>query len=154
MIKKGAHDVVKPEWIEDSISLGRPAPLSKRYFVFATDERQETDEYHMEDVRVAQPEPNKIDKPEDAESSSSQSKDDNIDPDLADWFKVDEPKLEDDSATEPDDDDGDSDNADVEGADVDDYVKATQAEDDNDDTEEDEDEEPVAKVSSVRPVLW
>ncbi|KAF8920563.1 DNA ligase 4 [Mucidula mucida] len=97
MIKKGIHDVLKPDWVSDSISLGRQAPLSKRYFVFATEERQQTDEYCMEETLEGQ----------------EQNKEE-IDPALAEWLHVDEPKS-----------DADSVNADVEEGDMDDWLKVT-----------------------------
>jgi len=112
IIDKGKHDVVKPSWIEDSISLGRPAPVYKRYFFHATEERMDTEEYNAEpeeatteeDAAVAMSHPSE-EKLTDAQSTTE-----------GDWLDDDAKAAVDESETEPDED---SDNVDVEGSDVD-----------------------------------
>lgn len=107
-----------------------------RYFVFATEERQESEEYRMEEP----PEDNKMQSdpvsveasnaPGPSTSSTPPPKTEEIDPELAEWLHVDEPQgpsMEDDSATESDDD---SVNADVEGDDMDDWLKVEGADGD------------------------
>ncbi|KAF9052350.1 DNA ligase 4 [Hymenopellis radicata] len=105
MIKKGIHDVLKPDWVSDSISLDRQAPLSKRYFVFATEERQQTDEYRMEETPERQEQNVQLKADKDEADSGSRPgpstntaavvpKKEEIDPALAEWLHVDEPKCE------------------------------------------------------------
>ncbi|KAG7093593.1 DNA ligase (ATP) [Marasmius oreades] len=48
IIDKDIHDIIKPQWVTDSISLGRTAPLSNKYFFHATSSRASTDEYQDE----------------------------------------------------------------------------------------------------------
>lgn len=128
-IGKGIHDVVKPEWITDSIALGRQAPLSKRYFFHATESRKETVEYSMEDDvkkedEVAEPTDEvrpsiKVEEPEEIMPETT-------DPALAEWLAIDVPRTpaDDGSETEEDDDDNDSVNADAPGQDgLDDWLK-------------------------------
>ncbi|KAJ7449621.1 DNA ligase IV [Mycena latifolia] len=128
-IKKGIYDVIKPQWITDSIALGRPAPLRKKYFFHATPSRIDAEEYDEgeaeEELKVDEPEagPNGM-KTEDIDEDVIKPKmePEDIDPSLVDWFKVeeDEKKVistgrDSDSETE-----NDSDNADVAKDEVDD----------------------------------
>ncbi len=131
-----------------------------RYFVFATEERQQTDEYCMEETLEGQEQnvqlKDEADNSRPGPSTNAAAvvpKKEEIDPALAEWLHVDEPKsslLEDDSATESD---ADSVNADVEEGDMDDWLKVT-----NDDAEgeqpeidpADEDEKSNLKVRAIR----
>ncbi len=134
-IDKGIHDVVKPEWITDSVALGRQAPLSKRYFFHATMSRKATVEYSMEDDvkkeedEVAEPmgEINEAGPSAKVEEQAElKIKLETIDPVLAEWLAIDTPRVpaDDDSETEDDDDDNDSVNADApEQDDTDDWLK-------------------------------
>lgn len=136
-IDKGIHDVVKPEWITDSIALGRPVPLSRRYFFHATKSRKATAEYSMEDDvkkeddEMAEPtgEINEAGPSAKVEEQAEKIKHETIDPVLAEWLTIDTPRVprvpaDDDSETEDDDDDNDSVNADAPGQDdMDDWFK-------------------------------
>ncbi|KAF8074989.1 DNA ligase IV [Lyophyllum atratum] len=161
LIDKGIYDVIKPEWVTESIELGHLAPFSRRYFFQASKARLETDEYNEESdtedeetafvlapaMRVKPQSPTPAMKDEQA--------DDDMDPALADWLKIDhgyqggeDIKNEPESAT-----DEDSDNADVadddEDVDLDDWfsVKKSSAERDNT-------EEPQAATVSTYPLLY
>ncbi|KAJ6581402.1 ATP dependent DNA ligase domain-containing protein [Mycena capillaripes] len=126
-IKKDIYDVVKPQWVKDSIALGQPAPLQKKYFFHATSSRMESEDYDEgddgDDVKMvdaeAGPSKTKIEDDEDTEDDEDDAqpkvKAEEMDPLLADWFKVEEDDKkavpsggESDSETE-----NDSDNADV-----------------------------------------
>ncbi|KAK0238686.1 DNA ligase 4 [Armillaria nabsnona] len=133
-INKGIHDMVKPEWITDSVALGRQAPLSKRYFFHATESRKATAEYSMEDDvkkeedEMAEPtgEINEAGPSAKVEEQAEKIKHETIDPVLAEWLGIDTPRVpaDDDSETEDDDDDNDSVNADAPGQDdMDDWLK-------------------------------
>ncbi|KAJ7816620.1 DNA ligase IV [Mycena leptocephala] len=136
-IKKDIYDVVKPHWIKDSIALGQLAPLRKKYFFHATSSRIDSEEYDdgddeddtkMEDAEAG-PSTSKTEHDEDV----IQPKAEEVDPALADWFKVEEDEkkfipggIDDDSETE-----NDSDNADVTKEepddDLDDWLKVKPA---------------------------
>ncbi|KAJ7634099.1 DNA ligase IV [Mycena polygramma] len=141
-IKKDIYDVIRPQWIKDSITLGEPAPLLKKYFFHATSSRIESEDYDggddedetkMDDAEAG----SSTAKLEDDEDKTEDDEDDvqpkveaeEVDPLLADWFKIekDEKKpipsgRDSDSETE-----NDSDNADVANEepddDLDDWLK-------------------------------
>ncbi|TFY80530.1 hypothetical protein EWM64_g3481 [Hericium alpestre] len=46
-INKG-HEVIKPQWIRDSILAGERRPMTKRYFFHASDDRKLSDEYNQD----------------------------------------------------------------------------------------------------------
>ncbi|KAJ7672669.1 ATP dependent DNA ligase domain-containing protein [Mycena rosella] len=159
-IKKGIYDVIKPQWITDSIALGRPAPLRKKYFFHATPSRIDDGEYDDgeddDDITVDGPEagPSGV-KIEDVIQPKIEAED--MDPTLADWFKVeeDEKKVtagrDSDSETE-----NDSDNADVANeepdADLDDWFKVKPAADGaepTDDVQEDEPQEETVEETKM-----
>src|SRR6266404_7902259 len=48
-MNKGVHDIIRPQWIFDSIANGVLAPMSKKYFFHATAERMESEEYNNAD---------------------------------------------------------------------------------------------------------
>ncbi|KIM44920.1 hypothetical protein M413DRAFT_442894 [Hebeloma cylindrosporum] len=142
IIDKGKVDVIKPSWILDSIEKGEGVPMAKKYFFHATDARIATDEYDMDVDEDDSNEPGPsgaahLDVEEEPmrlleeKEATPEVKEEEIDPALADWFKVDEKKdahpaehdREEDSVTE-----ADSDNADVAGEpeedlDLDDWLK-------------------------------
>ncbi|KAJ6621385.1 DNA ligase 4 [Mycena sp. CBHHK59/15] len=128
-IKKGIYDVITPQWVKDSISLGRPAPLHKKYFFHATQSRMDTEEYDDGDEEDqvkkenagAGPSTIKDDHDEDMVEPKKEDLED-MNPALADWFTVKEDDKKDipnggDSDTETE---NDSDNADVTDAEQDD----------------------------------
>ncbi|KAK4055172.1 DNA ligase (ATP) [Microbotryomycetes sp. JL201] len=43
--KKGECDILKPDWVLDSIANGRKMPLRKKYYVYATSDTMESPEY-------------------------------------------------------------------------------------------------------------
>jgi DNA ligase-4 len=45
-MNKGIHDIVRPQWIFDSIANGALVPMSRKYFFHATAERMESEEYN------------------------------------------------------------------------------------------------------------
>lgn len=129
IMDKGTHDIVKPQWIRDSITRGELAPLTKRYLFFATDERKETKEYDLEedaDVEMAEesieeasssPAPPSETEPEPEEEEKDEEPETQADPALADWFEVNPGSArkgkapardeEDESETEPESDNDD-----------------------------------------------
>ncbi|KAK0202966.1 DNA ligase 4 [Desarmillaria ectypa] len=162
-INKGIYDVVKPEWITDSIALGRQVPLSRRYFFHATESRKATAEYSMEDDvkkenEVAEPtdEINEAGPSIKVEEQAEEIKHETIDPALAEWLAIDAPRApaDNDSETEDDDDDNDSVNADVpgqyvmddwlnvEGEDTEVDTKSEVSNDPTDDVKEPDEEKP------------
>lgn len=128
LINKGTVDIVKPEWIHDSVSRGQLAPMAKRYFFHATQERQLDPGFDQDEDVMEEDEPNADEilqshaTPASAKKQESQVKDeDNKDDDSGDWLKVSaDAEDEEGSVTESETDD-DSVNDDVisEGEDVD-----------------------------------
>ncbi|KAL0953630.1 hypothetical protein HGRIS_004835 [Hohenbuehelia grisea] len=133
LINKGIFDIIKPQWVHDSIAKGKLALLTEKYFFFATPARTQTAEY-LAGAREDSPmdEDSKAPAPEagpsvTADSETEDDDDENVpkpkeepleDSSLAEWFKVDDKKTPssnkhlplDNSDTETDED---SDNADV-----------------------------------------
>ncbi|EPQ56491.1 DNA ligase 4 [Gloeophyllum trabeum ATCC 11539] len=115
LIKKDTHDILKPQWIRDSITIGEPAPFHKRYYFYATPDRKETHEYREgESLNTESADAQSLDTVSDVKSPAPpESKGESP---ASDWFKVDKPieqednTLDEESETEVDDD---SDNADV-----------------------------------------
>ncbi|KAJ7504480.1 DNA ligase IV [Mycena galericulata] len=155
-IKKGIYDVIKPQWIKDSIALGQPAPLRKSYFFHATPTRIESEDYgegdNEDEIKMDDPEagPSVVKPEDDEEKIQPEIKAEDVDPALADWFKVEEEKIvprgrESDSETE-----NDSDNADVAKEepedDLDDWFKVKPATDETNPTDEQPDAEPVEET--------
>lgn len=136
LIDKGIYDVLKPNWVTDSIALGHPRPFRKkygsrysdiplltksarRYFFHASNARVEADGYLEGEATDDEdaPEASSSTKPVETETPVIKEEADvDMDPAMADWFKIDDKtlpegddsKLDDDSAT-----DEDSDNLDV-----------------------------------------
>ncbi|KAJ7733239.1 DNA ligase IV [Mycena maculata] len=133
-IKKGIYDVIKPQWIKDSIAQGHLAPLRKDYFFHATPSRidskeygeeEDEDEVKMEDAEAG-PSGTKAEDNEDVIQPKMEAED--VDPALADWFKVEEDEKVVPSGRDSDTDtENDSDNADVANEepdnDLDDWLK-------------------------------
>ncbi|KAJ7155502.1 DNA ligase IV [Mycena crocata] len=158
-IKKGIYDVVKPQWVVDSVALGQPAPLRKKYFFHATPSRMDADEYtegdevddetKMEDTEAG---PSTIRIKADQDIIQPKIEVEDIDPALADWFKVEknEKKATPDSDSETE---NDSDNADVADEepedDLDDWLKVKPRPDDFElvSSRENQDEETVEDVT-------
>ncbi|KAJ3889259.1 DNA ligase 4 [Lentinula edodes] len=49
VMEKGVYDVVKPEWITDSVTLGHKAPSKSKYFIDASKSGVETDRYKADE---------------------------------------------------------------------------------------------------------
>jgi DNA ligase 4 len=49
IMNKGLHNIIRPQWIFDSIASNALAPMSRKYFFHATAERMESEEYNDED---------------------------------------------------------------------------------------------------------
>ncbi|KAG5353805.1 hypothetical protein C0989_001922 [Termitomyces sp. Mn162] len=123
LINKGIYDVIKPEWVTDSVENQALAPFFKRYFFHAKTERVEADDFEdagMDEVenedKSSSPTPQANEEspvPSVKEEQEDAVKEDQPDDtDLADWFKVDNTKQEEDIQYESFTD-ADSDNADV-----------------------------------------
>ncbi|KAG6866564.1 hypothetical protein C0991_002049 [Blastosporella zonata] len=121
LIDKGIHDVIKPDWVTDSVDHEALAPFSKKYFFHAKTARVEENDFDDADSEVEEGEPVKPEErsPSPARKSKEESPSPSVkeeqaddDPALVDWYKVDNTNEEDDvkyeSVTDPD-----SDNADV-----------------------------------------
>lgn len=48
-MNKGVFDIIRPQWLFDSITSEELVPMSKKYFFHATAERMESEEYNNED---------------------------------------------------------------------------------------------------------
>ncbi|GJE90990.1 DNA ligase 4 [Phanerochaete sordida] len=101
IMDRGAHDIVKPAWIRDSVERGELAPLTKRYLFFATDDRKDSEAYKLEedaDIEMEEPAVDEVAPPSPAPSSETEPEAEDAqanepaDPALADWFKVDAQK--------------------------------------------------------------
>ncbi|KAI0078668.1 ATP-dependent DNA ligase [Panus rudis PR-1116 ss-1] len=144
VMNKGIHDIIKPDWITESIAKGELLPLTKKYFFHATETRKASDEYDAddEDDDEAEDDSKMDDEPKSPVASGSKFREPatptqgtyndevsqaqaaveaEVDPAVADWFKVDhsdleersehaEPAPDSDSETEPE---ADSDNEDT-----------------------------------------
>ncbi|KAG6891205.1 hypothetical protein C0995_008457 [Termitomyces sp. Mi166 len=126
LIDKGLYDVIKPEWVTDSVENQALAPFLKRYFFHAKTERVEEDDFEDAGVKIDE-ETNKKEDPGSPvlqakersptlsvkeEQSDAVKEEQPDDPDLADWFKVNNSQQEEDVKYESVTD-ADSDNADV-----------------------------------------
>jgi len=49
IMNKGVFDIIRPQWLFDSIANKELVPMSKKYFFHATAERMESEEYNNED---------------------------------------------------------------------------------------------------------
>jgi len=118
IMNKGVFDIIRPQWLLDSIANNELAPMSKKYFFHATAERMESEEYYNEDdgpeelpeetsSRMMVPPSIQVD------AGGSESKEE--DSEMQDWLKI-EPDSnlaeisidEADSVTDPDSDNEDN----------------------------------------------
>ncbi|KAH8996143.1 DNA ligase 4 [Lactarius hatsudake] len=118
IMNKGMHDIIRPQWIFDSIANGVLVPMSRKYFFHATAERMESEEYNNSDDDIERCSSREVaaemaGSPGVLDSRVSESKDS----DMQDWLQIgpeanasendhDDP----DSATDPDSDNEDNDN--------------------------------------------
>ncbi|KAF8638944.1 hypothetical protein AX16_010418 [Volvariella volvacea WC 439] len=118
LLDKGFYDVIRPEWIMDSINEAALAPLRKRYFFYATESRMSSEEYNVDEVDEGPSAPAQT-----ASRFSSQTATDrevtpkieepDFDSPLESWFKINQEKQglaianDLDSATDPDSDNED-----------------------------------------------
>lgn len=153
IMNKGEYDIIKPEWILDSIAKGELVPMRKkcvplktdshyhagkyrlhvlRYFFHATATRTEDEAYDLEEPEE-EPIPSRQSsiQPDDSQPEIPlQTQIEQLNPDLADWFIIDEKKHK--AASSGDQDGGgDSETAT-------DSETVTEADSDNDDTRGDE----------------
>ncbi|KIP10052.1 hypothetical protein PHLGIDRAFT_125880 [Phlebiopsis gigantea 11061_1 CR5-6] len=130
IMDRGTLDIVRPEWIKDSVAKATLMPFKKKYFFFACGGRNvdsDDDEAVPDAEAVPSPassetEPKDEDMAEPkVEEGVKEEPEEDTDPSLADWFKVENTKVgkgkgkavaEDDSETESETDPG-SDNEDV-----------------------------------------
>ncbi|KAG6812748.1 hypothetical protein H0H92_000794 [Tricholoma furcatifolium] len=143
LIDKDMCDVLRPEWVIDSVENANLAPLLKKYFFHATTERVDNNDFAEEENEDEKASMSIKPEEDEGNSSSLQAKEesptpsvkeeqtDEVDPALAEWLKLDLEKENDDVKYESVTD-ADSDNADVAGEDDDfDYwfsVKKTSTE--------------------------
>jgi len=52
IMNKGVFDIIRPQWLFDSVANKEVVPMSKKYFFHATAERMESEEYNNEDGDV------------------------------------------------------------------------------------------------------
>ncbi|KAH9167381.1 ATP dependent DNA ligase domain-containing protein [Lactarius sanguifluus] len=120
IMNKGMHDIIRPQWIFDSIANGVLVPMSRKYFFHATAERMESEAYNNSDDDIERCSSGEV-AAEMAGSSGvldsrvSESKEG--DSDMQDWLQIgpetnaSENDHDDaDSATDPDSDNEDNDN--------------------------------------------
>ncbi|KAJ4473870.1 DNA ligase 4 [Lentinula aciculospora] len=129
VMEKGIYDILKPEWVTDSVALGHTVPSKSEYFIRAFKSRVETDGYEADDPEEDDQDIAKANETSSMEqyqvehrsqTAETEVKEEYVKEEHADWFHVDiadaqDPKngKESDSDTEDD-----SDNADVAGEDV------------------------------------
>lgn len=118
-MNKGVHDIIRPQWIFDSIANGELVPMSKKYFFHATAERMLSEEYNNSDDDLEQRSPGEDVAAEKTESFGvvdsklSGSKEDNSE--MQDWLQIkpennasENDRDDADSATDPDSDNEDN----------------------------------------------
>ncbi|KAH9027928.1 DNA ligase 4 [Lactarius hengduanensis] len=120
IMNKGMHDIIRPQWIFDSIADGVLVPMSRKYFFHATAGRMESEEYNNSDDDMERCSSGEVaaemaGSPGVLDSKPSESKEG--DPDMQDWLQIgseanaSENDHDDaDSATDPDSDNEDNDN--------------------------------------------
>ncbi|KAH9000515.1 ATP dependent DNA ligase domain-containing protein [Lactarius akahatsu] len=120
IMNKGMHDIIRPQWIFDSIANGVLVPMSRKYFFYATAERMESEEYNNSDGDIERCSSGEVaaemtGSPGVLDSKLSESKEG--DSDMQDWLQIgpeantSENDHDDaDSATDPDSDNEDNDN--------------------------------------------
>lgn len=115
-MNKGVHDVIRPQWIFDSIANGELVPMSKKYFFHATAERMVSEEYNNSDDDLEPRSPGEDVAAEMTGSPGvvdSKPKEDNSE--MQDWLQIkpevdasDNDRDDADSATDPDSDNEDN----------------------------------------------
>ncbi|OCH84742.1 ATP-dependent DNA ligase [Obba rivulosa] len=112
IMTKDTHDIIKPQWILDSIAKGERVPMTKKYFFHTTAERKKSDEYNQEDESEDEVLERTARTPSTKQTPAAEDKPKPIeeDPSMAEWFNVQrasssrgEARAEDtESETEPD----------------------------------------------------
>ncbi|KAH9066874.1 ATP dependent DNA ligase domain-containing protein [Lactarius vividus] len=118
IMNKGMHNIIRPQWIFDSIANGVLVPMSRKYFFHATAERMVSEEYNNSDDDIDQ-----CSSGEDVAAGSPGVLDSKVsgskegDSEMQDWLQIgpeanaSESDQDDaDSATDPDSDNEDNDN--------------------------------------------
>jgi len=118
-MNKGVHDIIRPQWIFDSIANGALVPMSRKYFFHATAERMESEEYNNSDDNLERRSSGEdftaemAGSPGVVDSKVSESKEG--DSELQDWLQIgpetnasDNDHDNADSATDPDSDNEDN----------------------------------------------
>jgi DNA ligase-4 len=117
-MNKGLHDIIRPQWIFDSIANGELVPMSKKYFFHATAERMMSEEYNNSDDDLERRSPGEVaaemaGSPGVVDSKPSGSKEE--DSDMQDWLQIkpeanssENDRDDADSATDPDSDNEDN----------------------------------------------
>lgn len=149
IMNRDVCDIIKPQWIRESVTKSERMPLTKRYFFHATSRRMEEDEYVQDDGSLE--ELALTDQHEEPLETNDKGDATQEDPSIADWFKVEKSSNrseiqhdDTDSETEPDSDNDDV-NRDEDIADEDDISDWVNV--DNEDSLKTE-EDPVQDASS------
>ena len=115
IMNKGIHDIIRPQWIFDSIASGQLVPMSRKYFFHATAERMESEEYNNLDHDVERRSPGEVAAEMDGSPGLVDSKVSEDDSEMQDWLQIkpeanaSENDYDDaDSATDPDSDNEDN----------------------------------------------
>ncbi|KAF9820585.1 hypothetical protein IEO21_01288 [Rhodonia placenta] len=152
IMNRDVCDIIKPQWIRESVTKGERMPLTKRYFFHATSRRMEEDEYVQDDGSLE--ELALTDQHEEPLETNDKGDATQEDPSIADWFKVEKSSNrseiqhdDTDSETEPDSDNDDV-NRDEDIADEDDISDWVNV--DNEDSLKTE-EDPVQDASESEP---
>ncbi|KAH9962641.1 ATP-dependent DNA ligase [Russula dissimulans] len=120
IMNKGVFDIIRPQWLFDSVAKDELVPLSKKYFFHATAERMESDEYNDEDdddLERRSPEATvsrmSVSPSIHADAEESGSKEE--DSEMGDWLRIEpgskateNPEDDVDSVTNPDSDNEDN----------------------------------------------
>ncbi|EED85575.1 predicted protein [Postia placenta Mad-698-R] len=152
IMNRDVCDIIKPQWIRESVTKSERMPLTKRYFFHATSRRMEEDEYVQDDGSLE--ELALTDQHEEPLETNDKGDATQEDPSIADWFKVEKSSNrseiqhdDTDSETEPDSDNDDV-NRDEDIADEDDISDWVNV--DNEDSLKTE-EDPVQDASESEP---
>ncbi|KAF9071362.1 DNA ligase 4 [Rhodocollybia butyracea] len=119
IISKGKYDVLRPNWINDSVALGHQAPLKKKYFFrrAVKDEHQDSDPEDDQDVDMTEAASSTaVGHVNRSQTVETQVKDEPEEEANSEWFQANAPEPQDsNSEAESETEDDDSDNDDVAG---------------------------------------
>ncbi|KAI0272769.1 ATP dependent DNA ligase domain-containing protein [Gloeopeniophorella convolvens] len=117
IMEKDVYDIIRPQWVLDSIAKNVLVPMSKKYFFHATSERLESEDYEREDdgfKQTSSPKGGAGQTSSETEDERNTAEPEEDAPELKEWFQT-RPGADltvnadndEDSATDPDSDNDD-----------------------------------------------